>query len=55
MKLDLYLYHPRLEDMRARAAQAERGGFDGIFVAESYHDPFQALAVLADHTERVTL
>jgi probable F420-dependent oxidoreductase len=55
MRLDLYLYHPRLEEMPARAGQAEAGGFDGIFVAESYHDPFQALAVLAEHTQHVTL
>jgi probable F420-dependent oxidoreductase len=55
VKLDLFLYHPRLEEMPARAEQAEAGGFDGIFVAESHHDPFQSLAVLAEHTDRVTL
>jgi probable F420-dependent oxidoreductase len=53
--LDLFIYRPRLEEMAARAAQAEREGFDGLLVAESVHDPFQALAVASPHTERVTL
>ncbi len=55
MKIDLYLYHPRQEEMPARARQTERGGFDGLFVAESTSDPFQCLAVASPHTSRVTL
>lgn len=55
MKIDLYLYRPRQEEMPARARQAERGGFDGLFVAESTADPFQCLAVAGPHTSRVTL
>jgi alkanesulfonate monooxygenase SsuD/methylene tetrahydromethanopterin reductase-like flavin-dependent oxidoreductase (luciferase family) len=52
MKFDLYLYHPRQEEMAARVQQAEVGGFDGLFVAESTADPFQCLAVAAPHAAR---
>lgn len=55
MKTDLYVYRPRLEEMGARAGQAERDGFDGLFVAESTSDPFQCLAVASQHTSRVAL
>ncbi|MTD57023.1 TIGR03617 family F420-dependent LLM class oxidoreductase [Amycolatopsis pithecellobii] len=48
MKVDLYVYRPRLEEMAARARQVE-AGFDGLFVAESTGDPFQALAVASQH------
>lgn len=55
MKFDLYLYTPRHDEMAARARQAEDGGFDGLFVAESTGDPFQCLAVAAPHTHRADL
>jgi probable F420-dependent oxidoreductase len=55
VKFDLYLYHPCQEEMPDRARQAELGGFDGLFVAESTADPFQCLAVAGPHTSRVTL
>lgn len=52
MNVDLYLYHPKAEEMAARARQVEHGGFDGLFVAESTGDPFQNLALAAPHTRR---
>jgi hypothetical protein len=55
VKVDLYLYRPVLEEMPGRGRQAEQGGFDGLFVAESSGDPFQNLAVASQHTSRVTL
>ena len=55
MQVDLYLYRPRLEEMPDRARQAERGGFGGLFVAESTSDPFQNLAIASQHTDRVAL
>ena len=55
MKFDLYLYHPRQEDMAARVRQAELGSFDGLFAAESTADPFQCLAVAAPHVSTLTL
>ena len=54
MKIDLYLYHPRQEEMPAGPGRPN-GGFDGLFVAESTSDPFQCLAVASPHTSRVTL
>ncbi|MCE0762448.1 TIGR03617 family F420-dependent LLM class oxidoreductase [Pseudonocardia kujensis] len=55
MKTDLYLYTQSAEEIPARARQVEDGGFDGLFVAETIGDPYQSLAVAAQHTERVTL
>jgi len=55
VKFDLYLYHPRQEEMAARVRQAALGGFDGLFVAESTADPFQCLAVAAPHSASLTL
>lgn len=55
MEVDLYLYRPRLEEMAGRARQAEQGGFDGLFVAESTSDPFQNLAIASQNTDRVAL
>jgi probable F420-dependent oxidoreductase len=55
VKFDLYLYHPRQEEMAARVRQAESGGFDGLFVAESTADPFQCLAVAAPHSSSLDL
>lgn len=37
------------------AADLEAAGFDGIFAAETKHDPFVSLAAAAMRTERVTL
>ncbi|TCK26359.1 TIGR03617 family F420-dependent LLM class oxidoreductase [Pseudonocardia endophytica] len=55
MKVDLYLYTQHADELPARARQVEDGGFDGLFVAETIGDPYQSLAVAAQHTERVTL
>src|SRR6201995_5200165 len=55
VKTDLYVYQPRLEEMGARAGQAERDGFDGLFVAESTSDPFHCLPAASQHTSRVAL
>jgi len=53
MKFDLLLFGPTHREIAARARQAELGGFDGLFVAETRSDPFQALALAAAHTARV--
>lgn len=43
----------------AKAAKAARGqedlGFDGLWAAETNHDPFLALTLAAEHTERIQL
>lgn len=43
----------------AKAAEAAKGqedlGFDGLWAAETNHDPFLALTLAAEHTERIQL
>jgi probable F420-dependent oxidoreductase len=42
-------------DCAQRAREAERLGFDGVWVAETSHDPFLALGAASPSTERVAL
>ena len=42
-------------DAVATAQRAEADGFDGIWCAETGHDPFLPLLLAAEHTERVEL
>src|SRR5579884_2064031 len=42
-------------DIVSTARQAEDDGFDGIWCAETSHDPFLPLVLAAEHTERVEL
>lgn len=47
-----------LDDLRTIAAavrRAEALGFDGVTVPETAHNPFVALALAAEHSERLTL
>ena len=37
------------------AQEAEASGYDGVWVAETAHDPFMPMAIAAEHTERVEL
>ena len=37
----------------AKAVQAEASGYDGIWSAETSHDPFLPLVLAAEHTERL--
>ncbi len=39
----------------ADARIAEASGYDGIWSAETSHDPFLPLALAAEHTERLQL
>lgn len=55
MKLDTVLDISQLRDVPAAARAAERIGFDGLWVGEVQHDPFQALALAAEHTGRIEL
>jgi probable F420-dependent oxidoreductase len=38
-----------------RALRAERDGYDGVWAAESGHDPLLPLTIAAEHTERIKL
>jgi probable F420-dependent oxidoreductase len=45
-------------DLRGAASQAQKAedaGYDGVWSAETGHDPFLPLAIAAEHTERVEL
>jgi probable F420-dependent oxidoreductase len=44
-----------LASVGADATAAERDGFDGVFTAETSHDPFFPLVIAAEHTERLQL
>lgn len=55
MKLDLTLAFDDLRDVPALAREAEALGVDGLWTAETRHDPFLPLALAAEHTRRVSL
>jgi probable F420-dependent oxidoreductase len=45
-------------DLRAAASQAQKAettGYDGVWSAETAHDPFLPLAIASQHTERIEL
>lgn len=44
-----------LSQTAATARDAEAAGYDGVWVAETAHDPFMPMAIAAEHTESVEL
>ena len=55
MKLDTMLPPAALGDVPKLARAAEDLGFDGLWTAETSHDPYLPLALAAEHTSRVDL
>jgi len=55
MKIDTGMMASPLRDVPAAARWAEETGFDGLWTAETSHDPFLPLALAAEHTERIEL
>ncbi|MBE2237364.1 MAG: LLM class flavin-dependent oxidoreductase, partial [Caldilineaceae bacterium] len=55
MKFDAYLITSDLQQMPALAAAIESVGFDGIWTAETSHNPFLPLTLAAEHTRRISL
>ena len=55
MKIDTSLLVSNLSDIPALTQSAEELGFDGIWTAETAHDPFLPLALAAEHSQRITL
>lgn len=53
MKLDTSILFHSLTDVPALARAAESLGFDGVWTAETQHDPFLPLALVAEHTARL--
>lgn len=55
MKVDGGLEHSDLRDVAKGARDQEASGYDGIWTAETSHDPFFPLVLASEHTERVQL
>ena len=55
MKFDTYLITNELQQMPALARAIEAAGFNGMWTAETSHNPFLPLTLAAEHTQRVTL
>jgi alkanesulfonate monooxygenase SsuD/methylene tetrahydromethanopterin reductase-like flavin-dependent oxidoreductase (luciferase family) len=55
MKIDTSLLFSDLGEMPAMARAAEQMGFDGIWTAETAHDPFLPLTLAAEHSQQVSL
>ena len=55
MKIDVTLAIDDLGDVPGIARAAEALGFDGLWTAETRHEPFLPLALAAEHTRRVSL
>lgn len=55
MKFDAYLLTGDLRQMPALTAAVEAGGFDGVWTAETAHNPFLPLVLAAEHTRRISL
>jgi probable F420-dependent oxidoreductase len=55
MKFDLFLFSGELGGMAQTARSAEALGFDGLWTAETAHNPFLPLAVAAEHTQQMSL
>ena len=55
MKIDATVMAGDLETIGERAKRIEAIGYDGLYTAETQHDPFFPLVLAAEHTERIDL
>jgi probable F420-dependent oxidoreductase len=55
MKLDTAFAPGSLADVPALARAADEIGFDALWTAETSHDPYLPLPLVAEHTERIKL
>ena len=55
MKIDATLMAADLNGIGSRAKKIEALGYDGLYTAETQHDPFFPLVLAAEHTERMDL
>ncbi|MEE8330223.1 MAG: TIGR03617 family F420-dependent LLM class oxidoreductase [Acidimicrobiia bacterium] len=55
MKTDFYVAPGPVKYTRGMGARAERLGYDGLFTADTAHDPFLPLVTAAAETERIQL
>ena len=55
MKIDAAIMTGDLATFGPRARRIEEAGYDGLYTAETQHDPFFPLVLAAEHTERLEL
>ena len=55
MKFDTSLLVTDLSEIPQLTRQAEAMGFDGIWTAETAHEPFLPLVLAAEHSQKVSL
>lgn len=55
MKFDTTLLFHNLDEMKTHVAAAEAIGFDGLWTAETNHDPFLPLTIAAEYSQRLNL
>jgi probable F420-dependent oxidoreductase len=55
MKIDATVMAGDLDTFGSRAKRIEAVGYDGLYTAETQHDPFFPLVLAAEHTERMDL
>lgn len=55
MKFDATIIPASLKDVPTLARAVEALGFDGLWTAETAHNPFLPLALAAEHTQRISL
>ncbi len=55
MKVDGSIPTAKFSEVGAAAAEQERKGYDGVFTAETSHDPFFPLLLASQTTERIEL
>lgn len=55
MQFDTFLFSHDLAQMTGVARAAEAAGFDGLWTAETAHNPFLPLTLAAEHTQRLML
>ena len=53
MKFDTTLLYHNLDEMKVHVEAAEAIGFDGLWTAETNHDPFLPLTLAAEHSQRI--
>jgi len=53
MKFDVSIAPDSLAEVPDLARAVEALGFDAVWTSETHHDPFQPLAVLSGHTQRI--
>ena len=48
-------FSPNIAEIAQEAKSQEDRGYDGIWTAETSHDPFLPLAIAAEHTEKLEI